>query len=108
MARKSSIVILSALLVIVFLAKPAAAGGQTPLQPQDLFGLSVAETPQIRPGDSLVAYVRKSNDVMTDIAHESLWLVDTKTRAQSQVSNGAGDSRAGSANLHSRLSGVSA
>jgi dipeptidyl aminopeptidase/acylaminoacyl peptidase len=92
MARKPTIVILSALLVIVFLAEPAAAAGQTPLQPQDLFGLSVAETPQIRPGGSLVAYVCKSNDVMTDMAHESLWLVDTKTRTQSQVSNGTGDS----------------
>ncbi|QXQ05328.1 S9 family peptidase [Sphingosinicellaceae bacterium] len=92
MAHKSILVALALAIATTEFGSVATTAGQTPLQPQDLFGLSLASTPQVRPDSSLIAYVRKSNDVMTDMAHNSVWLVDPKTRFQFQVSSGAADS----------------
>src|SRR3982751_6819835 len=45
----------------------------------DLFDLEVATDPQISPDGRTIAYVRKSNDIMTDKALSTIWLVDTAT-----------------------------
>jgi dipeptidyl aminopeptidase/acylaminoacyl peptidase len=52
---------------------------------RDLFGLQMASDPQVRPDGGAVAYVRLSNDIMTDRARRSIWLVDTATGAQTPL-----------------------
>jgi dipeptidyl aminopeptidase/acylaminoacyl peptidase len=42
----------------------------------DLFSLSAADDPQISPDGRWVAYVRRANDIMTDRARSTIWLVD--------------------------------
>jgi len=50
--------------------------------PRDLFGLSQAADPQVRPDGGAIAYVRVSADIMTDRDRRSIWLVDPVTGAQ--------------------------
>jgi dipeptidyl aminopeptidase/acylaminoacyl peptidase len=71
------------------LAQPAEGPSRT-LQGRDLFGLEVATDPQISPDGSVIAYVRRSGDIMTDRARPTIWLVDTRTGAQSPLVAGSG------------------
>ena len=45
----------------------------------DLFDLALATDPQISPDGRHIAYVRQSNDIMTDRARRSIWLIETET-----------------------------
>jgi len=56
----------------------------------DLFGLSVAADPQISPDGSKIAYVRRTNDIMTDKAVSSIWLIDVASGAQTPLVTGEG------------------
>lgn len=56
----------------------------------DLFGLTVAADPQISPDGSMIAYVRRSNDIMTDKARTAIWLIDTRTGVQTPLVAGQG------------------
>jgi Tol biopolymer transport system component len=56
----------------------------------DLFNLEVATDPQISPDGKTIAYVRKSNDIMTDKARQTIWLVDVATGQQRPIKAGAG------------------
>src|SRR3954468_223864 len=56
----------------------------------DLFNLEVATDPQISPDGRTIAYVRKSNDIMTDKARSTIWLVDVATGQQSPLLAGSG------------------
>ncbi|UOR16188.1 alpha/beta hydrolase family protein [Qipengyuania aquimaris] len=56
----------------------------------DLFGLTVAADPQISPDGKQIAYVRRANDIMTDAAVSSIWMVDTASGAQTPLVTGAG------------------
>ncbi|WP_380878278.1 acyl-peptide hydrolase [Sphingomonas sp. DBB INV C78] len=67
-----------------------AEGPQRLLQGSDLFSLEVAADPQIRPDGAVIAYVRRSNDVMTDKARATIWLVDTRTGVQTPLIAGPG------------------
>ncbi|WP_223797173.1 alpha/beta hydrolase family protein [Sphingomonas nostoxanthinifaciens] len=58
--------------------------------PLDLFGLEAASDPQISPDGTKIVYVRKSNDIMTDRARSTLWLVDVKSGAQTPLVASAG------------------
>jgi len=69
---------------------PPPEGPSRTLQGQDLFGLEWASDPQISPDGSQIAYVRRSNDIMTDRARSTLWLIDTRTGAQSPLAAGTG------------------
>jgi len=72
------------------LAAPAA--GPTPaFTGSDLFTLSAASDPQISPDGRQIAYVRRSNDIMTDKARSSIWLVDVATGQQRPIAAGSGD-----------------
>ncbi len=62
-------------------AQPTDPGGRT-FQPRDLFSLEYASDPQISPDGGMIAYVRASEDIMTDNAHRAIWLVDPSTGAQ--------------------------
>ena len=52
----------------------------------DLFNLEVAGDPQISPDGRTIAYVRRSNDIMTDKARSTIWLVDVAS-GQPMVDN---------------------
>lgn len=67
-------------------ALAAVAEGPQPLfTGRDLFALQVAADPQFRPDGGMIAYVRVSNDIMTDRARRSIWLVDPTTGAQTPL-----------------------
>jgi len=63
------------------LAKPAM-GPTRYFTGDDLFNLEVATDPQISPDGRTIAYVRKSNDIMTDKARSTIWLVDVASGQQ--------------------------
>ncbi|MEQ8311706.1 MAG: S9 family peptidase [Sphingopyxis sp.] len=64
---------------------PAAAMGSARTGPErrftgaDLFDLTLAADPQISPDGRRIAYVRRANDIMTDRAVSSIWLIDAAT-----------------------------
>jgi dipeptidyl aminopeptidase/acylaminoacyl peptidase len=70
-------------------AKPAE-GPSRKFEGRDLFGLEWASDPQIRPDGGAIAYVRKTNDIMTDKARSTIWLVDPDTGAQTPLATGPG------------------
>ena len=71
------------------LAKPAE-GPSRYFIGYDLFNLEVATDPQISPDGRTIAYVRKSNDIMTDKARSTIWLVDAATGQQRPLIAGPG------------------
>ena len=56
----------------------------------DLFNISAASDPQISPDGRWIAYVRRSNDVMTDRARSSIWLIDVASGDQRPLVTGTG------------------
>jgi dipeptidyl aminopeptidase/acylaminoacyl peptidase len=65
------------------LAIAAPAEGPNPIfGGSDLFNLAAASDAQVSPDGRQVAYVRRSNDIMSDKAVSSIWLVDVATGAQ--------------------------
>src|SRR4051812_32844647 len=56
----------------------------------DLFDLEVATDPQISPDGRTIAYVRKSNDVMSDRARGTIWLIDVASGQQRPLVAGPG------------------
>ena len=56
----------------------------------DLFDLEVATDPEISPDGRTIAYVRKSNDIMSDKARATIWLVDVATGQQRPLEAGSG------------------
>lgn len=63
------------------LAAPAEAPNPV-FTGSDLFNLSAASDVQISPDGKSVAYVRQSNDIMTDKAVSTVWLVDVASGQQ--------------------------
>ncbi|HEX6217940.1 MAG TPA: S9 family peptidase [Sphingomicrobium sp.] len=57
----------------------------------DLFNLTVAADPQISPDGRTIAYVRQANDIMTDRARSTIWLVDVATGRQQPLVAGTGN-----------------
>lgn len=57
----------------------------------DLFNLSAASDPQISPDGRQIAYVRRSNDIMTDKARSAIWLIDVATGQQRPLVAGSGN-----------------
>ena len=56
----------------------------------DLFSLTAASDPQISPDGRWIAYARRANDIMTDRARSSIWLIDTASGEQRPLVAGAG------------------
>lgn len=56
----------------------------------DLFGLSAASDPQISPDGRQIAYVRSTNDIMTDAAVQSIWLIDVASGEETPLVSGEG------------------
>jgi len=72
------------------LAAQPAEGPSRTFTGRDLFGLEVATDPQISPDGQVIAYVRRSGDIMTDRSRPTIWLVDARTGAQSPLVAGPG------------------
>lgn len=51
-------------------------------QPEDIFSLEYASSPQISPDGSKIVYVRNTNDIMKDNTKRNLWLIDVKSQQQ--------------------------
>ncbi|MGN6059326.1 MAG: prolyl oligopeptidase family serine peptidase [Sphingomicrobium sp.] len=85
---------LAILFAATALAAPAAAAPATGPSRyfigSDLFNLEWASDPQISPDGRSVAYVRQSNDIMSDKARPTIWLVDVATGQQRPLLAGAG------------------
>ena len=85
---------LAILVAATALAVPAAAtpatGPNRYLTGSDLFNLEVATDPQVSPDGRTIAYVRKSNDIMTDKARPTIWLVDVASGQQRPLVAGSG------------------
>ena len=80
--------VLAAALVLSAAGGVSAQVGDGPsrtFSARDLFGLQQAGDPQVRPDGGAIAYVRAANDIMTDRARRSIWLVDANTGAQSPL-----------------------
>jgi dipeptidyl aminopeptidase/acylaminoacyl peptidase len=84
----------AALFAATSLAAPAfaapPAGPNPAFTGADLFNLSVAADPQISPDGRTIAYVRQSNDIMTDRSRSTIWLVDVATGRQQPIVAGTG------------------
>jgi len=80
----------------VAVAQPAAPPPVSAEQAQraftgrDLFSLEAASDPQISPDGRWIAYVRESNDIMTDRARRTIWLIEVATGVQTPLVAGAG------------------
>ncbi|MGB3795212.1 MAG: S9 family peptidase [Alteraurantiacibacter sp.] len=58
---------------------------------EDLFDLAVASDPQISPDGNRIAYVRRQNDIMSDRAVSSIWMIDVESGEQTPfAANGGG------------------
>ena len=67
-----------------------ATGPSRYLTGSDLFNIEWASDPQISPDGRTIAYVRQSNDIMTDKARPTIWLVDVATGQQRPLLAGSG------------------
>lgn len=56
----------------------------------DVFEIEVAADPQISPDGTVVAYVRRSADIMTDRQHLNVWSVEVRTGEHRPLLSGAG------------------
>ena len=84
-------------------AMTASAAGSARTGPErrftgaDLFDLSIAADPQISPDGRRIAYVRRANDIMSDRAVSSIWLIDTQTGTETPLAVGRPARRKGAA-----------
>lgn len=68
----------------VFFASSALADTSTKhpdptlFQPEDIFQLEVATSPQVSPNGEDIVYVRRSNDIMSDSTRSSIWIANAK------------------------------
>lgn len=68
------------------LARQEAEG---PLQFVDVFSLEMAADPQISPDGGQIAYVRRSNDIMTDRTRSAVWVIGYDGAAHRPVASGS-------------------
>lgn len=69
----------------------ARSGPERRFTGADLFDLAIASDPQISPDGRFIAYVRRSNDIMSDRAVSSIWLIDTRTGTEVPLAGRSGD-----------------
>ena len=73
-------------------ATPQALRPERIFTPRDVFALQQAVDVQVSPDGRRIAYVRAAEDILTDSARRSLWLVDAATGEQSPLVSGAASS----------------
>ncbi len=78
---------ISVAMSLLFCSSPLSARDTDPAKkltlfsPDDIFELEVATDPQMSPDGKLVAYVRRSNDIMSDSTRSSIWVADPKGKS---------------------------
>jgi dipeptidyl aminopeptidase/acylaminoacyl peptidase len=82
----------AALAALLFAGAAMAQSQVTPFGPEDLFSLEAASDPRISPDGREIAYVRVSEDIMTDKARTVIWLVDVASGAQRPLDGLMGES----------------
>jgi dipeptidyl aminopeptidase/acylaminoacyl peptidase len=83
--RLAAMAAVSVLMASTAVSAQVADGPSRTFGARDLFGLQAASDPQVRPDGGAIAYVRIANDIMTDRARRSIWLVDPATGAQTPL-----------------------
>src|SRR5678815_4617458 len=83
--RLASLVVAAALSGAGVVSAQVADGPSKTFSARDLFGLQAASDPQVRPDGGAIAYVRIANDIMSDRARRSIWLVDPASAVQTPV-----------------------
>ncbi|WP_338241578.1 S9 family peptidase [Aurantiacibacter hainanensis] len=58
---------------------------------EDLFDLAIAADPQISPDGDHIVYVRQQNDIMSDRAVNSIWMIDVASGAEMPFAGQNGD-----------------
>jgi dipeptidyl aminopeptidase/acylaminoacyl peptidase len=66
---------LSLLAGVTLMGAASAQDAGGPLQFSDVFSLEMAASPQISPDGGQIAYVRRSNDIMTDRTRSAIWVL---------------------------------
>jgi dipeptidyl aminopeptidase/acylaminoacyl peptidase len=66
---------LSLLAGVTLMGAASAQDAGGPLQFADVFSLEMAASPQISPDGGQIAYVRRSNDIMTDRTRSAIWVL---------------------------------
>lgn len=61
--------------VVGFCSLQTGVADARPLKNTDIFELEYATDPQVSPDGSMIAYVRRSNDIMIDRARSAIWTV---------------------------------
>ena len=80
-----------ALLLSATSLRAAPETGPNPLfTGADLFDIELATDPQISPDGRTIAYVRRTTDIMTDKARQTIWLVDVASGQQRPLLAGSG------------------
>ena len=80
-----------ALLLAATPVHAAPPSGPNPLfTGADLFDIELATDPQISPDGRTIAYVRRTTDIMTDKARQTIWLVDVASGQQRPLLAGNG------------------
>lgn len=69
----------------------ARTGPQRRFTGADLFDLAIAADPQISPDGRFIAYVRQSNDIMSDRPVSAIWLIDTESGEEIPIAGDDGD-----------------
>lgn len=69
----------------------AKVGPERRFTGSDLFDLAIASDPQISPDGRYIAYVRRTNDIMSDRAVSTIWLIDTRTGEEVPIAGRGGD-----------------
>lgn len=75
---KNILTSMNTLLSAALIALPllASADEMNRFNARDVFELEYATDPQIAPGGEVIAYVRRSNDIMTDRTRSNIWTVN--------------------------------
>ncbi len=73
-------------------AAPQALRTERTFTPRDVFALQQAVDVQISPDGRRIVYVRAAEDILTDSARHSLWLVDVATGEQQPLTTGSASS----------------
>lgn len=84
------LLVLGAVLLALHAHAAPAEGPSRAFTGEDLFRLEVATDPQIAPDGRSVVYVRRSNDIMTDRARNTLWIIDVPAGTQAPLVAGPG------------------
>jgi dipeptidyl aminopeptidase/acylaminoacyl peptidase len=81
----SALALLGAAPALAPLQAQAEEGPSRTFHGRDIFGLRAAGDPQVRPDGAAIAYVRTTQEIMTDSGRAAIWLVDPTSGVQTPL-----------------------